>query len=183
MKTLVIVDVQRDFYSPAGRLYVAGSEVLPAQIASIIPSYDSVVFTLDWHPADHCSFKEQGGLWPAHCVQFTEGAGLAAEFTPVLHRPGMHFFLKGKDSGKEQYGAFEDMSADDPILDVFRSSDEIHVCGIAGDYCVKSTIANLISLGFKDKVVSLVDVTAYFDGGVTFGKFLEETSLRTAKAL
>ena len=34
-KILVVVDVQRDFFSPEGSLYVKGSETLPAKIAAI----------------------------------------------------------------------------------------------------------------------------------------------------
>ena len=75
------------------------------------------------------------------------------------------------------------MGPDDDIFKVFESSDRIDVCGIAGDYCVKETIANMIALGFKDKIVSLTDLTAYFDGGITFGKFIAETGIRTEKKL
>ena len=33
-------------------------------VRSIYP----ILFVRDHHPADHCSFKEQGGPWPPHCV-------------------------------------------------------------------------------------------------------------------
>ena len=73
---LIVVDVQRDFFDPSGALYVPGSEVLPEKIAALADNYDAVVFTLDWHPGNHCSFAAQGGIWPSHCVAFTQGAGL-----------------------------------------------------------------------------------------------------------
>ena len=60
---LVVVDVQRDFFDPSGSLYVGGSEVLPEKIAELAGGYDAVIFTLDWHPANHCSFAEQGGIF------------------------------------------------------------------------------------------------------------------------
>ena len=63
-KVLVVVDVQRDFFDPSGSLYVGGSEVLPGKIAAIADSYDAVIFTLDWHPGNHCSFAANGGQWP-----------------------------------------------------------------------------------------------------------------------
>ena len=44
--------------------------------------YDLVVATRDWHPPDHGSFTEQGGIWPVHCVQDTDGA----ELHPALDR-------------------------------------------------------------------------------------------------
>ena len=61
-KVLVVVDVQRDFFDPSGSLYVGGSEVLPGKIAAIADSYDAVIFTLDWHPGNHCSFAASGRL-------------------------------------------------------------------------------------------------------------------------
>ena len=73
---LVVVDVQWDFFDPAGALYVGGSEALPGKIAELADGYDAVIFTLDWHPANHCSFAAKGGIWPSHCVAYTQGAGL-----------------------------------------------------------------------------------------------------------
>ena len=87
-KILVVVDVQKDFYHPEGALYVKGGEVLPERIAKVIPQFDDVVFTLDWHPYNHCSFKENGGIWPKHCVAHSEGSSLPEEFLPFIC--GMH---------------------------------------------------------------------------------------------
>lgn len=182
-KTLVIVDVQRDFFHPEGLLYVPGSEVLPELIAPVIAGYDSVVLTLDWHPGNHCSFKENGGIWPSHCVAYTQGAGLPDCFSKPLAREGVHYFQKGKDAGKEQYGAFEGLGPGDGIYDLFEASDRIDVCGIVGEYCVQYTIANMAELGFKDKIVALTDLIAYFDGGAAFGKFVAENGIRTEKKL
>ena len=84
MNVLVVVDVQRDFFDPSGALYVDGSEVLPEKIAQLAGNYDAVIFTLDWHPSDHCSFTSQGGIWPSHCVAFTQGAGLPDCFAEIL---------------------------------------------------------------------------------------------------
>lgn len=183
MKTLVIVDVQRDFYHPSGHLFVPGSETLPEKIAAAMPLYDQVVFTLDWHPADHCSFAAQGGPWPKHCVRFTEGAGLAdALLDAIAAMPAdhIHYHLKGCDSTREQYGAFETMPDDDPVLAVLRESDELHICGIAGEYCVKESAANLVKLGFGGKLTALTGLTASFDDGSTLRSFLEENSIKIA---
>ena len=58
-----------------------------------------VVYTQDWHPADHTSFKEQGGIWPVHCVQGTEGAA----FHPDL-KVGM---FRAFTAEKEGYSGFD----------------------------------------------------------------------------
>lgn len=181
VKTLVVVDVQRDFYDPSGSLYVTGSEVLPEKIAALAGEYDAVVFTLDWHPGNHCSFKEEGGIWPKHCVQNTVGAGLPDCFTPILSDPGrFRIFLKGTQQDKEQYGAFETAEEIDPvILSWFDSSEEIDVCGIAGDYCVKESTSNLLNFVPAEKVTMLLDCIRSIDDGTALKDFVEEKGLKS----
>ena len=56
MKTaLLIVDVQNDFL-PGGALAVPGGDGVIPVINDLMPEYDLVVATQDWHPADHGSF-------------------------------------------------------------------------------------------------------------------------------
>ena len=73
---LIVVDMQRDFM-PGGALPVPeGDKIIPRlnQYTRLFSSLGlPVFFTRDWHPPDHISFKEQGGVWPPHCVQNTEG--------------------------------------------------------------------------------------------------------------
>lgn len=176
-KILVVVDVQRDFFSPEGSLYVKGSETLPAKIAAIAPDYDLVVFTLDWHPATHCSFAAQGGPWPSHCVAYTQGAGLSDEFCEILSSKGeraiLHF--KGSEEGREQYGAFE--SLDDSLREAFESCTEIDVCGIAGDYCVKESTRNLLHYVPASKVSILTGCTRSIDSGESLEAFILESGI------
>ena len=180
LKTLVVVDVQRDFFDPAGALYVKGSETLPEKIAALAEAYDAVVFTLDWHPGNHCSFKAQGGPWPEHCVAYTQGAGLADVFAPILAKGPEHvqLFLKGKDADKEQYGAFEDPDTIDQVLrDWFARSSQVDVCGIAGDYCVKESTRNLLKLVPATKVTLLGDCIRSIDDGSALKAFAADQQL------
>lgn len=175
---LVVVDVQRDFFSPEGSLYVNGSEELPAKIAEIAGSYDAVIFTLDWHPGDHCSFKAQGGIWPPHCVAYTQGAGLADEFAPILAQgpDKVQLFFKGTDPQKEQYGAFEDL-AEGRIASWLGTAQKVDVCGIAGDYCVKESTKNILSIVPAEKVTILSDCIRSIDDGSTIAAFAAENKL------
>lgn len=179
MKTLVITDVQRDFFHPEGSLYVRGGESLPSRIAEAACSADSLIFTLDWHPSGHCSFRSQGGPWPEHCVNYTQGAGLADEFTPFLNRPGTMMFFKGTDLMKEQYGAFENLARDNAFRKVFESSDLVEICGIAGDYCVKETAKNLLGMVPSDRVVIRTDLICSIDDGSVLKRFITDMGLRT----
>ncbi|MEL6674038.1 MAG: isochorismatase family protein, partial [Bacteroidota bacterium] len=120
MKTLIIVDIQNDFV-PGGALAVKeGDEIVP-RINELQPSFDLVVATQDWHPADHGSFavhhpgKKPGELidlhgltqvlWPVHCVQGTEGAAFVEELnTDQVEK----VFVKGTDSSVDSYSGFFD---------------------------------------------------------------------------
>lgn len=176
---LIVVDVQRDFFDPSGALYVPGSEVLPEKIAALADNYDAVVFTLDWHPGNHCSFAAQGGIWPSHCVAFTQGAGLPDCFAKTLARgeKQVQIFLKGQESDKEQYGAFEELDSEGVIYNWLNNSEKIDVCGIAGDYCVKESTANLLKYVPAEKISVLVDCVRSIDDGSTLDKFILDNSL------
>ena len=57
---------------------------MAAPIAELIAACTAagglVVATRDYHPATHCSFEGNGGSFPAHCVQGSEGSHF---FPPV----------------------------------------------------------------------------------------------------
>lgn len=179
-RILVAVDVQRDFFDPSGSLYVAGSEQLPSRIAAIAPSYDGIIFTLDWHPGDHCSFAAQGGPWPSHCVAHTQGAGLPDEFAGLLAAGSdrVRLFFKGTRQDREQYGAFENLAEDSDIYSWLRDCDSVDVCGIAGDYCVKESTANILKIVPASKVSILQDCVRSIDGGTALQSFASENGLK-----
>src|SRR5436853_5435959 len=83
---LIIVDVQNDF-CPGGALPIAGGDevvpVLNRWIEAAVMEHVPVYASRDWHPADHISFHQQGGPWPPHCIQDSEGA----RFHPELQLP------------------------------------------------------------------------------------------------
>ena len=176
---LVVVDVQRDFFDPAGSLYVNGSEELPDKIAAIAEGYDAIVFTLDWHPGNHCSFAAQGGQWPSHCVAYTQGAGLPDQFASILAAGSdkVQIFFKGNEQDKEQYGAFEGLAKGSVIYDWFTCCQTLDVCGIAGDYCVKETTANILKVVPAAKVSILTDCVRSIDDGSTLEAFITETGI------
>lgn len=76
--TLVVVDFQYDFCLLGAPLYVPGSNRALWNISDLIENkkVDRVIFTADWHPANHCSFKRNGGEWDDHCIQFSKGAAI-----------------------------------------------------------------------------------------------------------
>ena len=202
--TLIIVDFQKDFSNVIGKLYVAGSEnakeAIIAFIRKNVENIGEIIFTVDWHTAKHCSFTINGGQWPAHCIQYSEGAGVDDDLVHLCIELGItiKFFIKGNDDAVEEYGAFEKMGTIIHINDdenaytvsannhkndcsVAFESDNVVICGIAGDYCVKNTIANLIKYkspnGLTLDVNVLLDGIASIDDGTTIKEYCKEHSL------
>jgi nicotinamidase/pyrazinamidase len=164
MKALVVVDVQYDFL-PGGALAVPeGDQVIPV-INELIPKFDVVVGTQDWHPASHGSFASnhnnrkpgdvtdlnglQQILWPDHCVQETHGAELSLD----LDQKGIQIiFRKGTDPGIDSYSGFFDNGhrKSTGLADYLNSHgvEDVYIVGLAADYCVKFTALDSIKENF-----------------------------------
>ena len=144
---LIVTDVQNDF-CPGGSLAVPhGDEVVPLlnQYIRLFTSAGASVYaTRDWHPPNHCSFKNQGGPWPVHCVQNSKGA----EFHPGILLPkNVKIVSKATDPKQDAYSAFEgtDLAAALKAQGVHR----LFIGGLATDYCVKHTVLDGVKAGFK----------------------------------
>ena len=76
-RALIVVDAQRDFCA-GGSLAVPDGDAVVPPINNLIEKFQAegkpIFLTRDWHPVDHSSFADQGGLWPPHCVADTIGA-------------------------------------------------------------------------------------------------------------
>ncbi len=148
---LIIVDYQHDFAHPDGALSVPAGEEVAEHINALAASgdYELVVATRDWHPPDHGSFTDQGGIWPMHCVQGTDGA----ELHPALDTEPLHAIVdKGQDPGTEGYSAFDATSLAETLR--ARGVDTVTVVGLATDYCVKNTALDALREGFAVTVDS-----------------------------
>ncbi|HEY3265089.1 MAG TPA: isochorismatase family protein, partial [Actinomycetota bacterium] len=102
---LLVVDVQNDFADPSGSLSVAGGEEvlepLDAEIRAAEKGHALVVYTQDWHPEHTPHFRQDGGIWPVHCV----GGSWGAELHPGLRMVPGEVIHKGED-GRDGYSAF-----------------------------------------------------------------------------
>ena len=146
---LIIVDYQNDFARPDGALSVPAGEEVAGRINELAASgdYELVVATRDWHPPDHGSFTAQGGIWPVHCVQGTDGA----ELHPALDTEPVDAIVdKGQDPGTEGYSAFDATALAETLR--ARGVDAVTVVGLATDYCVKNTALDALGEGFAVRV-------------------------------
>ncbi len=144
---LVIVDLQNDF-CPGGALAVRDGDKIVPLVNAMIPKFECVFTTQDWHPNDHISFEAQGGSWPPHCVVGTPGADLH----PDLKVEGTIQIRKGGESDKETYSGFQGTDLEDQLKN--RGVKRIFICGLATDYCVKATVLDGIRSGFEVLVIA-----------------------------
>ena len=156
---LIVVDVQKDFL-PGGSLAVPhGDEVVPVlnRYMEIFSSRGLPVFaTRDWHPPEHCSFTEQGGPWPPHCVAGSEGAA----FADGLRLPAETVVVsKATTPDKDAYSGFQDTGLAQRLREA--GVRRVFVGGLATDYCVLNTVRDALAEGFE--VVLLEDAIRAVD--------------------
>jgi len=156
---LLLVDVQNDFL-PGGSLGVPrGDEViapLNRAIGLFMARSRPVFASRDWHPVRHCSFREQGGPWPPHCVVGSPGA----DFAPGLALPASAVMVfKATRADEESYSVFGGTGFEGMLR--AAGARRIVIGGLATDYCVLATTRDARLLGFA--VVVLIDAVRAVD--------------------
>lgn len=164
MKTLLLIDIQNDFL-PGGSLAIPqGDKIIPI-VNELMPHYELIVASQDWHPENHGSFAanhsgSQVGemisvsghdqiLWPVHCVEGSEGASFSKHLATGRID---HIIRKGEDPLVDSYSAFFDNGHRNAtgMTSLLNSKGvtELHIAGLATDYCVKFTALDALDEGF-----------------------------------
>jgi len=164
-EALILVDLQYDFL-PTGFLPVPDGDAVIPLANQLMPLFQTVVATQDLHPANHGSFaanhpwRKPGqlidlhgldhSLWPIHCVQNSFGAELVSELDQSRITK---IFQKGTDPTVDSYSGFFDNGHRNStgMSDWLKAQgvDTLFVMGLATDYCVKFTVLDGLSEGFK----------------------------------
>ncbi len=156
---LIVVDVQRDFL-PGGSLAVPdGDQVVPVLNACLERFAElglPVFATRDWHPPDHCSFVDQGGTWPPHCVRETPGAAFADDLQLA---DDVTIVSKATSPGADAYSGFEGTDLAERLA--AAGARRTFIGGLATDYCVLATVRDALAAGFD--VVVLEDAVRAVD--------------------
>jgi len=144
---LLVVDVQNDFL-PGGALPVPhGDGVIPilnAYIRRFEAAGLPIVATRDWHPPDHCSFRQRGGPWPPHCIAGTPGA----DFAPGLELPTTATVVsKATEPDREAYSGFQGTNLERMLRN--QGVRRLFIGGLATDYCVLQTVLDALNRGFE----------------------------------
>ena len=181
---LVVVDVQYDFL-PGGSLAVAGGDEIVPLINTLARKFAHVVFTQDWHPADHISFASQHDgrqafemielsygpqvLWPDHCIWDSHGAEISADLD-IPH--GQLVIRKGYNREIDSYSGFQEADRHTPtgLAGYLNERDvgRLYVVGLATDFCVGWTAIDAAAAGFEVTVIE--DATRAIDNGGSLAK-------------
>ncbi|MGM0576415.1 MAG: bifunctional nicotinamidase/pyrazinamidase [Myxococcota bacterium] len=169
MHALILIDIQKDFM-PGGPLPTKRGDEIVAGVNKLQERFPLVVATQDWHPPDHGSFasNHEGRepmdvvdlhgleqiLWPDHCVQDSDGArfvdGLSTARVEAI-------FRKGMDPEIDSYSGFFDNGhrKKTGLGDYLRGRgvEDVWICGVATDVCVKFTALDARELGFRTRVI------------------------------
>jgi nicotinamidase/pyrazinamidase len=148
---LIIVDVQNDF-CPGGSIPALHGAKIAATLSGVAQAFaagGAVIFTTqDWHPADHRSFKENGGSLPIHCVRNTPGAELHAD----LRLPDTTIAIKkGQNSTKDTYSGFVESDLEAKLA--ATGAKRVYVAGLTTDYCVLNTVIDALAIGYETYVI------------------------------
>ena len=149
-KTLIIVDPQYDFIE-GGKLAVEGGTAALDKVAEYILSGEvgMVIITQDWHCPDHCSFTHFGGEFPEHCIAGTHGAEIYAPIMEAILSKNIYWINYKKGQKNEAFTAFNSCprkyfnqiayGTTEEASCIFDKSEEVQICGLAGDICVMNT--------------------------------------------
>lgn len=144
---LLIIHIQNDFIRDGSLAVPRGEEVVPvmnAYVEACTAQGLPMFATRDWHPANHCSFRAQGGPWPPHCVQGSSGA----EFVPELRLPpSTPIVSQATSPDREAYSSFQETELDRTLKQC--GVRRLLVGGLATDYCVFNTVRDALALGYR----------------------------------
>jgi nicotinamidase/pyrazinamidase len=152
---LLIADVQKDFLAGGALPVESSNEIIPV-LNDYIRLFDAakahVFASRDWHPTDHVSFSTQGGPWPPHCMNQTNGA----KFSSDLKLPERTVVIsKATEPKHEAYSAFDGTILANELKRL--GTKRLFIGGLVTDYCVVNTVLDARKLGL-DTVV-LMDAT------------------------
>lgn len=169
----LIVDFQKDFVLPSGRLHVGGAENLISLMTDYldhkIEDLAGVLFTFDSHYEETYfqSSEHTVSGFPIHCVYGTDGHKLALEsfakflidddYTNVmtLHKGVFDMWEEPNPVVQSIDPLYQTFLTRDSLFQYVKEKDmTVEVSGVASDYCVRSAIRGLVERGIKIRVMA-----------------------------
>lgn len=175
---LLVADIQNDFL-PGGALGIGGGDTIIPILLNYIRRFHTrqlpIFLARDWHPPNHCSFRDQGGRWPAHCIAGTPGSLPP----PTFETPASAVIVyKAIDPDQEAYSAFQHTALNRHLraLGIGR----LFIGGLATDYCVLNTVKDAVALGYD--VYLLMDGIKAVNVRPDDGRLAEQEMIRLGAA-
>lgn len=146
--SLFIIDAQNDFMDPNGALYVKGSEEIIPNILNLINlaklnNWDFYA-TMDQHQYNSDEFESNGGPFPTHCVEKTEGGAIVSQIWNACGHLSK-VFPKNQLSIWSEPKFVQEMN--EKLLNA--PLQVAIVVGVASDFCVRAAVAGLLDRGFS----------------------------------
>ena len=184
-KLLLLVDVQYDFIN--GSLAVSGAPAVMDNLAAYIAeqpagTFSQIVMTADFHPYNHSSFKDNGGMWPVHCVAYSHGASIYQPVFEAVNKqiPCSPVLTKGDNVAVDEYSIMANAASAKKLLRIIEENEiqEIYVAGLCGDYCVGNSIKDLVQAGHGEKIRVLTRFIGNIDDGTTLRNIIKDNNLQ-----
>lgn len=184
-KLLLLVDVQYDFIN--GSLAVSGAPAVMDSLAAYIAeqpaeTFSQIVMTADFHPYNHSSFKDNGGMWPVHCVAYSHGASIYQPVFEAVNKqiPCSPVLTKGDNVSVDEYSIMANAASAKKLLRIIEENgiQEIYVAGLCGDYCVGNSIKDLVQAGHGEKIRVLTRFIGNIDDGTTLRNIIKDNNLQ-----
>lgn len=184
-KLLLLVDVQYDFIN--GSLAVSGAPAVMDSLAAYIAeqpagTFSQIVMTADFHPYNHSSFKDNGGMWPVHCVAYSHGASIYQPVFEAVNKqiPCSPVLTKGDNVAVDEYSIMANAASAKKLLSIIEENgiQEIYVAGLCGDYCVGNSIKDLVQAGHGEKIRILTRFIGNIDDGTTLRNIIKDNNLQ-----
>lgn len=184
-KLLLLVDVQYDFIN--GSLAVSGAPAVMDSLAAYIAeqpagTFSQIVMTADFHPYNHSSFKDNGGMWPVHCVAYSHGASIYQPVFEAVNKqiPCSPVLTKGDNVAVDEYSIMANADSAKKLLRIIEENgiQEIYVAGLCGDYCVGNSIKDLVQAGYGEKIRVLTRFIGNIDDGTTLRNIIKDNNLQ-----
>jgi nicotinamidase/pyrazinamidase len=145
-KALFVINLQNDFCTGGAVEQIEGETIIPA-INDLIPQFEIIIYTRDWHPENHISFSNEpkftGRSWPVHCVANSHGADFHPELSFNLNAV---IIDKGTDPSQESGSGFQDTNLAKNLRKL--GIDTIIITGLTVEYSVKDTALDALQEGF-----------------------------------
>lgn len=184
-KLLLLVDVQYDFIN--GSLAVSGAPAVMDNLAAYIAeqpagTFSQIVMTADFHPYNHSSFKDNGGMWPVHCVAYSHGASIYQPVFEAVNKqiPCSPVLTKGDNVSVDEYSIMANAASAKKLLRIIEENgiQEIYVAGLCGDYCVGNSIKDLVQAGHSEKIRVLTRFIGNIDDGTALRNIIKDNNLQ-----